>query len=58
MPDIPGDPGSQLPYQEFPPYNLAPILLVFSRWRERQVGSGLLAEKAVLCAIMAGHYGG
>ena len=23
--DIPGDPGSQFPYQEFPPYYLAPI---------------------------------
>ena len=23
--DVPGDPGSQLPYQEFPPYYLAPI---------------------------------
>ena len=23
--DIPGDPGSQLPYQEFSPYYLAPI---------------------------------
>ena len=23
--DIPGDPGSQLPYQEFPLYYLAPI---------------------------------
>ena len=22
--DIPGDPGSQLPYQEFPPYYLDP----------------------------------
>ena len=22
--DIPGDPGIQLPYQEFPPYYLAP----------------------------------
>ena len=27
--DIPGDPGSQLPYQEFSPYYLAPILLAF-----------------------------
>jgi hypothetical protein len=25
MSDIPGDPGSQLPYQEFSPYHLAPI---------------------------------
>ena len=25
LPDIPGDTGSQLPYQEFPPYYLAPI---------------------------------
>ena len=23
--DVPGDPGSQLPYQEFSPYYLAPI---------------------------------
>ena len=29
--DTPGDPGSQLPYQEFPSYYLAPIRLVFSR---------------------------
>ena len=39
MPDIPGGPGSQLPYQEFPP--LLPVSYptgVFPL--ERQVGSG------------------
>ena len=35
--DIPGDPGSQLPYQEFPPYYLHPIRLVFSHWRSSWV---------------------
>merc|ERR1712023_182294 len=35
--DIPGDPGSQLPYQEFSPYYLNPIRLVFSHWRSSWV---------------------
>jgi len=30
MSDITGEPGSQLPYQEFSPYYLAPIGLEFS----------------------------
>ena len=37
MSDVPGDPGSQLPYQEFSPYYLAPIRLVFSHWRSRRI---------------------
>ena len=39
--DIPGDPGSQLPYKEFSPYYLAPILLAFPI-SLRQVVSGFL----------------
>ena len=36
--DIPRDPGIQLPYQEFSPYYLAPILLAFSISRSRWIG--------------------
>ena len=44
--DIPGDPGSQLPYQEFSPYYLDPIrLVVFLELElfslEIQLGSGV-----------------
>ena len=45
MSDIPGDPGSQLPYQEFPPYYLTWLLYLIADWHFPDpggLGSGAL----------------
>ena len=54
--DIPGDPGSQLPYQDFPPYYLHPIRLVFSHWRSSWVLG--FAWMPFLSVLLATHIAG
>ena len=53
MSDVPGDPGSQLPYQEFPPYYLAPIWLGFPL--EIQLGLGAFLSLSL--SLVLAHNG-
>ena len=54
MSDITGDPGSQLPYQEFSPYYLAPIgswNFPFPWFRPDPGGLGLECDSPGLCSL-------
>ena len=53
MSDVPGDPGSQLPYQEFSPYYLAPIWLGFPL--EIQLGLGAFLSLSL--SLVLAHNG-